>query len=262
MGCAEEAGKPLQGLVTADLHLYKERHGSIKKERARRNPDAAIFRDVESSLPKFDAVARRDTWMVVVAKRCMNKKGQADALVGLERDFVNAAVQPSAEMRVSTSVFTDGVHWYFVRIAWRFKDARWQRRFQMSEKIDVTVDGGWAKLAQWFAFAMYEAVFKPTEPTSIDTHVWTVGDDSWQLADVMSSGTRSVVTRWRKPIVQTGSAAVYETVIVKFIRGGDAALDRVNRGYFDRELAMLQERDIARSQHFAHIASFPRLDDV
>jgi hypothetical protein len=47
---------------------------------------------------------------------------------------------------------------------------------------------------------MYEAVFKPTEPTSIDTHVWTVGDDSWQLADVMSSGTRSVVTRWRKPI--------------------------------------------------------------
>jgi hypothetical protein len=132
----------------------------------------------------------------------------------------------------------------------------------MSEKIDVTADGGWAKLAQWFAFAMCEAVCKPTEPTGVDTHVWTVGDDSWQLADVMSSGSRSVVTRWRKPIAQTSSAAVYESVIVKFIRGGDATRDRVNRGYFDRELAMLQEEDIARSPHFAHIASFARLDDV
>jgi hypothetical protein len=101
----EEAGKPLQGLVTADLHLYKEHHCSIKKERAKRNPDPAIFRDV-------DAVARRDTWMVAVAKRCMNNKGQADALVDSERDFVNVAGHvPSAEMLVGTSVFTDGVHW-------------------------------------------------------------------------------------------------------------------------------------------------------
>jgi hypothetical protein len=211
----EETRLPLQRLLAgASLHLYTENAGMIENRLMHRNADAMLFGDAEPSVLRFDARARRDSLVAVEAKRFLNAQGQADALVGGERDFVVVSDDaPSSAMRVGTSVFTDGVEWYFARMAWRFSDrGEWTRVIKMSPAVDVTAPGGWRLLARWFGFAFYQAVTTPREPTGLSQIKWTVGNaDSWYLSDVLSSGDRSIVSRWHN-----GPA----TAIVKFAVDG------------------------------------------
>jgi hypothetical protein len=134
----EETRLPLQRLlVGASLHLYTKNAGSIENRLMHRNADAMLFGDAEPSVLQFDARARRDSLVAVEAKRFLNAQGQADALVGGERDFVIVSDDaPSSAMRVGTSVFTDGVEWYFARMAWRFSDrGRWTRVIKISSAV-------------------------------------------------------------------------------------------------------------------------------
>jgi hypothetical protein len=162
----------------------------IANEVSYRNADAMMFRDAEKKVPTFDQCARRHAVIAVEAKRFLDAKGCSDALVGGERDFVLLSGDlPSDMMRVGTSLFTDGVDWYFARIAWRMTNrGKWEREIKISPKIDVTVGGGWRLLARWFAFAFHEAVQTPYESTGLRqlTQQWRVGSTLWQLCDVMS----------------------------------------------------------------------------
>jgi hypothetical protein len=252
-----ETRLPLQRLLAgASLHLYTENAGNIENRLMHRNADAMLFGDAEPSVLRFDSRARRDSLVAVEAKRFLNAQGQADALVGGERDFVIVSDDaPSSAMRVGTSVFTDGVEWYFARMAWRFSDrGGWKRAIKMSPAVDVTAPGGWAQLARWFAFAFDQAVTTPREPTGLSQIEWTVANaDSWHLADVLSSGDRSIVSRWHK-----GPA----TAIVKFAADGfTEARNRQIRQYFAHERAML--RTFAATPAFVHInVQFPAVDAV
>jgi serine/threonine protein kinase len=158
-------------------------------------------------------------------------------------------------MPVGTSVFTDGVEWYFARIAWRMNDRfEWTRNIKMSPKIDVTAAGGWALLARWFAVSFHEAVTTPFEQTGMAVVKWRrVGGQEWELADMFGAGTRSTVTRWRLEA---------DSVIVKFIAAG-ATQDRATKvaGYFAHERAMLQTLAQVPSIVHAH-PTFARVDSV
>jgi hypothetical protein len=252
-----ETAAPLQALLPqAKLHLYSENVGKIANKLMHRNADAMFFADAEMKVSKFDARARRDSLVAVEAKRCLNAQGQSDALVGGERDFIIVSGdKPSDEMRIGTSVFTDGAEWYFARMAWRFSDrAEWKREIVLSPPIDVTVSGGWRLLARWFACAFYSAVTTPREPTGLSEIAWTIGGaDSWHLTDVLSSGNRSIVSRWRN---------VAATVVVKFaVDGVTKARNTTIQQYFARERAML--RTFAATPAFVHInALFPAVDAV
>ena len=253
----EETRLPLQRLLAgASLHLYTENAGHIENRLMHRNADAMLFSDAEPSVLRFDARARRDSLVAVEAKRFLNAQGQADALVGGERDFVIVSDDaPSSAMRVGTSVFTDGVEWYFARMAWRFSDrGGWKRVIKMSPAVDVTAPGGWQLLARWFAFAFDQAVTTPREPTGLSQIEWAVGSaDSWHLVDVLSSGDRSIVSRWHKGLA---------TAIVKFAADGfTEARDRQLQQYFAHERAML--RKFAATPAFVHVnALFPAVDAV
>jgi hypothetical protein len=248
-----ETVQPLQSLQppATTLHLYTENVGKIANKLMYRNADAMLFGDAEKIVSKLDACALRDSLVAVEAKRWLNAQGQADALVGGERDFVIVSGDaPSEEMRVGTSVFTDGVEWYFARMAWRFSDrGKWTRVIKISSAVDVTASDGWLQLARWFAFAFDQAVTMPREPTGLSQIEWTVGSaDSWQLADVLSSGTRSIVSRWRKGT---------ESTIVKFTAESHfAERTRLVQFYFTHELEML--RKFAEKPSFVHVnALFP-----
>jgi hypothetical protein len=195
-----EAAAQLAALLPhATLHLYTENVGKIANKLMYRNADAMLFGDAETKVSILDSRARRDALVAVEAKRWLNSQGQADALVGGERDFVIVSGDaPSDEMRVGTSVFTDGVEWYFARIAWRFS-TKWTRDIKISPAIDVNAaSDGWQQLARWFAFAFHDAVTMPREPTGLSRITWTVGRSAaWHLVDVMSCGKRSIVSRWQ-----------------------------------------------------------------
>jgi hypothetical protein len=253
-----ETAASLQALLPqAKLHLYSENVGKIANKLMHRNADAMFFADAEMKVSKFDARARRDSLVAVEAKRCLNAQGQSDALVGGERDFIIVSGdKPSDEMRIGTSVFTDGAEWYFARMAWRFSDrAEWKREIVLSPPIDVTVSGGWRLLARWFACAFYSAVTTPREPTGLSEIAWTIGGaDPWHLTDVLSSGNRSIVSRWRN-----GVAA---TVVVKFaVDAVTKARNTTIQQYFAHERAML--RKFASTPAFVHInVQFPAVDAV
>lgn len=253
---------PLAALLPAKtLHLYTENVGPIaNKPTHRNNADAMLFGDAESRVSHLDSRARRDALVVIEAKRWLNKQGQADALVGGERDFVIVSGDaPSDMMRACTSVFADGVEWYFARIAWSFSDrGEWKRDIKISPKIDATAVDGRRLLARWFAFAFYEAVNRPNQPTGLRQITWQVGAVWWQLADVMSCGTRSIVSRWR----QTRSSTVDRTIVVKFAVAGitEEINDKIRR-YFACERNML--RQFAANASFVHIdALFPVVDGI
>jgi hypothetical protein len=256
---------PLAALLPAKtLHLYTENVGPIANKPTHRNADAMLFGDAESRVSHLDSRARRDALVVIEAKRWLNKQGQADALVGGERDFVIVSGDaPSDMMRACTSVFADGVEWYFARIAWSFSDrGEWKRDIKMSPKIDATAVDGWRLLARWFAFAFYEAVNRPNQPTGLRQIKWQVGAVWWQLADVMSCGTRSIVSRWRQTRANGGSSTVDRTIVVKFAVAGitKEINDKIQR-YFACERNML--RQFAAKASFVHIdALFPVADHL
>jgi hypothetical protein len=248
---------PLQALLTGKtLHVYTENTGVIKNELSDRNCDGALVADCEDQLAAFDERARADVIMALEAKRCLDVAGKSDALVGGERDMVKkTGDKPSAMMPVGTSVFTDGVEWYFARIAWRMNDRfEWTRNIKISQRINVTAAGGWELLARWFAVSFHEAVTTPFEQTGMAVVKWRrVGGQEWELADMFGAGTRSTVTRWR-----LGA----DSVIVKFIAAG-ATQDRATKvaGYFAHERAMLQTLAQVPSIVHAH-PTFARVDSV
>jgi len=258
---------PLAALLPAKtLHLYTENVGPIANNPTHcNNADAMLFGDAEAHVSHLDSRARRDALVVIEAKRWLNKQGQTDALVGGERDFVIVSGDaPSDMMRACTSVFADGVEWYFARIAWSFSDrGEWKRDIKMSPKIDVTAVDGWRLLASWFAFAFYEAVNRPNQPTGLRQIKWQVGAVWWQLADVMSCGTRSIVSRWRQTPANVGSTTVVDsTIVVKFAVAGITMEinDKIQR-YFACERNML--RQFAAKASFVHIdALFPVVDHL
>jgi hypothetical protein len=246
---------PLQTLLYgAELHLYTEK-GKMRNAVSYRNADAMFFSDVEKNVT-FDERARRDSLLAVEAKRCLNAEGRSDALVGGERDFMIVSGDAASDMmRVGTSVFTDGVHWFFARIAWRCGDAlRWEREIKISPMIDVAKTGGWKLLARWFAFAFHEAVNKPVESTGLRSRIipWQVGAMEWQLCDVMSIGVRSVVTRW---------ANDEHSAVVKFMFRACRERTAKNQKHFEHERQML--RKFAKESSFVHVDSlFMAFDDV
>jgi hypothetical protein len=238
---------PLQTLLgNAVLHVYTEK-GDIPTVVTYRNADAMFFADSEQNVT-YDERARRDSLLAVEAKRSLDNQGKSDALVGGERDFMIVSGEAACEqMRVGTSVFSDGVTWYFARIAWRCVDGlRWEREIKMSPKIDVTRSGGWRNLARWFAFAFDEAVNRPVESTGLRARVaaWLVGATKLQLCDVMSHGLRSVVTRWR-------SEDDTNSVVIKFMKRADAQRTAKNQRHFEREREMLQM--FADDSLFVHV---------
>jgi hypothetical protein len=259
----EATKEPLENLLpSGSLHLFIESHGVIKNENetATHSPYAALFVDTESVVSTYDNRARRNTCLAVEAVPFMNKKGQADVLVGAERDLVNMSGSvASAEMRVGTSVFTDGVDWYFARMAWRLLGGEWIRDIAMSPKIDINVDGGWELLARWFAFALHEAVRTPLEATGVDAYSWIVNGDDWQLVDAMSAGRRSTVARWRKVIADVETKSPNDTVVVKFIY--TIADSHAASLCFELERKMLQM--FADKSGFVHRhPSFPANDEL
>jgi hypothetical protein len=256
----DETIHPLATLLTNEyLHLFEDAAGGLPNEVSYRNAVAIIFRDAEQTVSTFDECARRHTVIAVEAKRFLDAKGCSDALVGGERDFVLLAGDvPSYMMRVGTSLFTDGVDWYFGRIAWRMTDrGKWEREIKISPKIDVTVVGGWRLLSRWFAFAFHEVVQTPYESTGLRqlTQHWRVGSTLWQLCDVMSAGDRSMVSRWR-------TANNEQSVVIKFVAvGGSKKRMAELENYFRRECKML--RKFADEDPFVHVSSlFGELSDI
>jgi hypothetical protein len=186
---------------------------------------------------------------------------------------------PVDEMRVGTSVFTDGVEWYLARIAWRYS-TKWTRDIKISPAINVSAaSDGWQQLARWFAFAFHDAVTMPRELTGLSRIAWTVaGSAAWHLVDVMSCGKRSIVSRWQTPFIVDEAAdsavlpadavtriqPVCKTTVVKFAVGRDddngARLREVQR-YFAHEREML--RKFVAQPSFVHIdALFPVVDGI
>jgi hypothetical protein len=272
----KEAAPQLQTLLPhATLHLYTENVGKIANKLMYRNADAILFGDTETNVPILDARARRDALVAIEAERWLNSQGQADALVGGERDFVIVSGDvPVDQMRVGTSVFTDGVEWYFARIAWRYS-TKWTRDIKISPAINVNAaSDGWQQLARWFALAFHDAVTRPRELTGLSRITWTVaGSAAWHLVDVMSCGKRSIVSRWQTQVeaadgtvlpadAVTHFQPVCKTAVVKFAVGRDddngARLREVQR-YFAHEREML--RKFAAQPSFVHIdALFPVVD--
>jgi hypothetical protein len=248
--------EPLQALLPdKKLHVYTENTGTMKNSPSDRNCGGALVADSENDLAAYDERARIDVIVGLEARRYLNTAGKSDALVAGECDMVTkTGDQPSAVMPVGTSAFTDGVDWYLARIAWRMNDkCEWKREIIMSPTIDVTVEGGWALLARWFAFSFHEAVTKPVEETGITMVKWRVGERVWDLADVFSMGTRSTVTRWRQGA---------DSVVVKFIATSGSA-DRAIKlaAYVAHERAMLQKLAHVPSIVHAH-PTFSRVDSV
>jgi hypothetical protein len=287
----------LKGLVASDseLHLYTENAGEVKNARLYGNADAALLPlNVGATNVQYDDTSRRFSLLVVEAKRALDTRGKRDALCGGERDFVwVSGADPSESMRAGTCLFTDGVSWYFARMAWRYSgiDRSWRREIVMSPEISLASEGGWSDLAKWFVFALRQAVDKPFESTGLSVCRW--GSSAWRLVDMLSVGKRSVVARWRygnvargndkktvdvnnsvdvdnsvvdnavAMVVDTGKAAVVtegDTVIVKMIVGSDVAeRNQQLSAFFEREREML--RQFAGSAAFVHLAAnFPRCD--
>ncbi len=239
-----------------ELHLYTENAGDIENVSSHRNADAALFvLSGGAQSVEYGDAARRFSLLAVEAKRMLDPNGKSDALCGGERDFMwVSGREPGESMPVGTSLFTDGVSWFFARMAWRFdgRDSSWRREIRMSPEISLASDGGgWQLLAQWFVFAVQQAVEVPREPTGLSVCEWS--ETAWRLAGVMSVGSRSIVSRWRRN---------NDTVVVKFaLKSEDAERRRKIHLYFEHERALL--RLFADTASFVHLhAQFPLCDAI
>lgn len=248
----------LKALVAADreLHLYTENAGTVANISSHRNADAAFFAlNAGAQSVEYGEAARRFSLLAVEIKRWLDQSGKSDALCGGERDFMwVSGREPGESMPVGTSLFTDGVSWFFARMAWRFdgRDSSWRREIRLSPEISLESDSGWQLLAQWFSFAVQQAVSAPREPTGLSVCEW--GETRWRLADVMSVGSRSIVSRWRR--------GTDDTVVVKFaLQSADAARRGQIHEYFEHERAML--RALAAEPSLVHVrADFPLCDSI
>ena len=220
-----------------------------------RNADAALFAlNAGAQSVEYGEAARRFSLLAVEIKRWLDQNGKSDALCSGECDFMwVSGREPGDSMPVGTSLFTDGVSWFFARMAWRFdgRDSSWRREIRLSPEISLESDSGWQLLAQWFSFAVQQAVSAPREPTGLSVCEW--GETRWRLADVLSAGSRSIVSRWRRD---------NDTVVVKFaFQSADAARRLEIHKYFEREREML--RVFADTASFVHLHShFPHYDTV
>jgi predicted Ser/Thr protein kinase len=202
---------------------------------------------VRPDFGKLDRAARsKNTYFTVEAKSTLDASHNLAAFIECERDLAAISSVPADKLRAGFSIVTDGMNWYFLRIAWKLRqDITWEREVVISEKVTIHPKGSFIELAEWLLFIL-ESSMAPTVCTDLGkTLCQETNGLSLSLNKIFShDGNRSTTSCWRVKGDDVDALVVLKACQI-FGFPLQAARDEKNRGYMRKETALL--RNFAQS---------------